>query len=384
MLKADNPVVGGNVLRRAAIQSPNFVTGSTGWTIRQDGSAEFNNLVVRNGQIISGVALYYSSAPGAGTLVEAISAVDGTDSFGTAYYAGTTTFAPSAGHSFPVTLLSVTKAAFFQYRSPSGGVQGSLIGSLAFSGSTDPVTGFTYPAGFLAYDPVFTDFLNVTGGNVYLGIAASAISRNAHITVQQAGSPSGNPYILIEAPEQGTANHMSMLMQGASPDATQEPQALLGQSAGGALAPIGNSMLEVQAGLNQTAQECYVNAATPSSVNYLAGQVVGDTFKRWKVDGTGKVHIGNGSSNQDTTLGRGGVALLTTDADFDITVAGKGLRIAEGANAKQGRGTLTAGQLVVATTAVTANSIIYPGWVTPSANAAALFVSAVTVGTGFT
>ncbi len=52
-----------------------------------------------------------------------------------------------------------------------------------------------------------------------------------------------------------------------------------------------------------------------------------------------------------------GVATLT-GADLDIATAGRGLRVAEGANAKQGLATLVAGTVVVATTAVTANSRI--------------------------
>lgn len=42
-----NPVVGRNVLIREAIESPDFVTGSAGWRIARDGSAEFNDVVVR-------------------------------------------------------------------------------------------------------------------------------------------------------------------------------------------------------------------------------------------------------------------------------------------------------------------------------------------------
>jgi len=42
-----DPIVGGNVLRRPAIQSPNFVHGTSGWTINADGTAEFNNLIIR-------------------------------------------------------------------------------------------------------------------------------------------------------------------------------------------------------------------------------------------------------------------------------------------------------------------------------------------------
>lgn len=64
--------------------------------------------------------------------------------------------------------------------------------------------------------------------------------------------------------------------------------------------------------------------------------------------------------------------------------AGSGLTIKEGANAKLGNATLVAGSVVVANTSVTANSGIFPGFRTPSANAGALFVSSVTPGTGFT
>lgn len=44
-----NPIVGGNTLIREAIQSPNYVVGTSGWTINRDGSAEFNDVTVRGG-----------------------------------------------------------------------------------------------------------------------------------------------------------------------------------------------------------------------------------------------------------------------------------------------------------------------------------------------
>ena len=57
-----NPVVGGlfGELIRAAIRSPNYVTGVSGWTINRDGSAEFNNVTIRldlaTGSIVVGPA----------------------------------------------------------------------------------------------------------------------------------------------------------------------------------------------------------------------------------------------------------------------------------------------------------------------------------------
>lgn len=83
-----NSVVGGTVLLRDAIQSPNYVAGSAGWTINQDGSAEFSNIVIRGGTVVSGVALYYNGAPAAGTLALSIAAAAGTDPYGNAYPKG--------------------------------------------------------------------------------------------------------------------------------------------------------------------------------------------------------------------------------------------------------------------------------------------------------
>lgn len=98
-----DPVVGGVALRRAAIQSPNYVAGSTGWTINQDGSVEFNNGVFR-GTVTAGTfqgtnfvisqtgEFFYSGTPAAGNLIASISNNPGTDGFGNAYPAGYTTY----------------------------------------------------------------------------------------------------------------------------------------------------------------------------------------------------------------------------------------------------------------------------------------------------
>lgn len=43
----NNPIAGGLDLIREALQSPNYVPGSAGWSINQDGFAEFNGVVFR-------------------------------------------------------------------------------------------------------------------------------------------------------------------------------------------------------------------------------------------------------------------------------------------------------------------------------------------------
>jgi hypothetical protein len=42
-----NDAVGGIILVRPAIQSPDYVAGTSGWAVFQNGSAEFNNLEIR-------------------------------------------------------------------------------------------------------------------------------------------------------------------------------------------------------------------------------------------------------------------------------------------------------------------------------------------------
>lgn len=83
-----NPILGGTTLLRAAIQSPNYLAGSRGWAVFQNGAAEFNNATIRNGEIVSGTSLYYRGTPGPGTLAFSISDTSGTDQYGNYYTRG--------------------------------------------------------------------------------------------------------------------------------------------------------------------------------------------------------------------------------------------------------------------------------------------------------
>lgn len=94
-----NPILGGGgALVYPSIHSPNFVTGVSGWDIKKDGSAEFDNLVIRgtfdgtDWVINSAGEFYYSSTPAAGNLVYSNAQTGGTDGFGNAYLAGPTTY----------------------------------------------------------------------------------------------------------------------------------------------------------------------------------------------------------------------------------------------------------------------------------------------------
>lgn len=54
MLTFANPVIGGVQLTRPAMQAPGYRLGSFGWTVNQDGSAEFNNVIIR-GTVLASV-----------------------------------------------------------------------------------------------------------------------------------------------------------------------------------------------------------------------------------------------------------------------------------------------------------------------------------------
>jgi hypothetical protein len=94
-----NPIIGGGgSLVYPSIHSPNYAAGTSGWTIKKDGSAEFNNLTIRgtfDGTdfiINSGGAFFYSGTPAAGNLIASITSASGTDSFGNTYQQGITSY----------------------------------------------------------------------------------------------------------------------------------------------------------------------------------------------------------------------------------------------------------------------------------------------------
>jgi len=109
-LKAEQPILAGTNLARAAMQSPNFVTEVSGWIVRQDGSAEFNNVVIRGGEVIGGVTLEYSGTPAAGNLIYSVAAFSGTDAYGNHYLGGGSAW---YGSTWAVALQSVATLQYY-------------------------------------------------------------------------------------------------------------------------------------------------------------------------------------------------------------------------------------------------------------------------------
>lgn len=116
-----NDVIGGAAaLIRNAIRSPNYVAGTSGWTINKDGSAEFNNLTVRGtiqglDYVVSASGVFfYSPSEGAGNLIMALAATAGTDQYGNTYTEG---LSFSAGNGAPVIQVRPDLKAMFIYAS---------------------------------------------------------------------------------------------------------------------------------------------------------------------------------------------------------------------------------------------------------------------------
>lgn len=183
-LKPENPVVGGNVLRRQAIESPNYVPGVSGWTIKQDGSAEFNNLTLRgtfngtNYVINSAGAFFYSPSEAAGNLINSITNSSGTDPFGNNYLTG------SASYGGNQATTSVNGVLFFYTGSLAGGwvQQGSIQADTSNAGQIDVqgaeqvsgnliVQGTTITGSSVTSVSVPSATIDVHNGNVNLNMA---------------------------------------------------------------------------------------------------------------------------------------------------------------------------------------------------------------------
>src|SRR6516165_8478641 len=101
-----NPIIGGGgTLVYPAIHSPNYAPGTSGWTVRKDGSAEFSNVTIRGGLIQGAPGLYYAGTPALGNLAASVtgSSGGGIDAYGNAYVAGVASYIATGGGYVAVT-----------------------------------------------------------------------------------------------------------------------------------------------------------------------------------------------------------------------------------------------------------------------------------------
>lgn len=165
-----------------------------------------------------------------------------------------------------------------------------------------------------------------------------------------------------------------------------------------ALVVAGAATLQSTLGVTGTSTLAAINCTTIDATGDISGSaalatthvysaiVTGDSFDRYRVLADGTIQIGPGNATRDTNLYRAAANILATDDDFAIRTVGKGLHVAEGANAKMGTSTLVAGTVTVSTTAVTATSriLLTIQSLGTVATAKAIAVTARTAATSFT
>lgn len=327
----ENPVVGGTVLRRQAIESPNFVTGSTGWAVNQDGSAEFNNVVIRNGQVVSGTALYYSGPPAAGNLVASVAAAAGTDVFGNAYLGGVSAYSQAA--TFAACQLLGGIVTFYT----AGSQAGPWVPRASISGDT---------------------------------------ANNLKLTAQGLGQIQANN--LLAALQGATVAQGATVTGGI----TADTEVITSGQAAGLLLDITNTTTPASGALERL-------TVAGAGDTFQACRVSGDTTPRLQLGmtaaGLAQILMGPGNAAFDTIIRRlSPTALGILGADLAVDTAGSGLQVKEGTNAKQGTAVLVGGTVVVSNTAVTANSRIFLTAQNTGGTPGALRVSARTAGTSFT
>jgi hypothetical protein len=118
--------------------------------------------------------------------------------------------------------------------------------------------------------------------------------------------------------------------------------------------PVSAAQVTVPLDLTSTGTSTVFGAAT-----------TGDTNNRVELDADGGIRFGTGAAPVDTVFNRTAAntlhvaGTLQASGNVDVTSAGSGLKVAEGANAKQGTFVLSgAATTVVSNTSVTANSRI--------------------------
>lgn len=261
-----NPLVGGGgSLAYPSIHSPNFVHGSTGWSINKDGSAEFNNIVIRNGEVISGVFLLYSSAtPALGNLVVAFAPIaGGTDAVGNIYpqgfnwgvwsastgallnhfgvsVGGNTFLASNSG--VTVSLGKSADGAQIYYNS-SGLALNNMVMSIAPAAGTDP-SGNAYLAGTTIYGGAGANWTAMQ-----LISSAGTASINFYNATSEAG-----PWSLVSSYAGDNAGDLTLTAASGSllklimGNASNGAQVTLNNAGSGQVlvAPVGNSPLTTE------------------------------------------------------------------------------------------------------------------------------------------
>lgn len=269
--------------------------------------------------------------------------------------------------------------------SPTAGL-GNLIASITAGGGTDSY-GNAYLADITSYFQTGGKFIaaQLFDGALIFSVASAAGGPYAEQGFMQQSSIAGNPLIISNQPGQNVQVQALLQAQAAlSVTGGTTTDTLVASNASSA-SPVVSITNTTSAPSNDTLR---VNPAG-SADKAIGVRVTGESNDRFLVQTNATpgatLFFGPGTSGADISLLRAAANQLNLHtADLDIDSAGRGLRVAEGSNAKQGTATLAAGTVTVANTSVTANSRIFLTAQNSGAAPGALRVSARTAGTSFT
>lgn len=209
-MQPGNPIVGGIALRIPAIRSPNYVAGTSGWTINQDGTAEFQGATIDGGSVIisgaNGELLVYNPTPGVGNLRVSIAAMAGTDPYGNAFPAGIGVFNTSGAL---VGVLQSSGSLITLYNT-----SGQVIGTW---GQTGLQIQFTALSGHqtivgLTLSPALTFFSQ--------DLVSQSGNANVQMTVTNGGLINEFGSLKINSPVAGSGNFAEIDLNGQSDDGT--------------------------------------------------------------------------------------------------------------------------------------------------------------------
>ncbi|GAA5200200.1 hypothetical protein GCM10023322_77540 [Rugosimonospora acidiphila] len=265
----------------------------------------------------------------------------------------------------------------------NGGAGGGGFAGLAVSGSTSPIvvngcvtavhaddggTGVESPQYGISVKSA--SYVAVDGG-FYWGVSAGWFDGGGNITLRRGPN-------IAEATGPQTAPKLNLRNSWGTDNGSGLAIALNGAD------QTGLTLSNVDSNINQPLLLMTAGASAADAL--IKGRVAGDTSSRVVFSAAGSLSLGPGNATTDATWGRLAKAQIgSADSDIVAGLAGKGLRVKEGTNAKMGTLTLNGTTAVtVATTAVTASSRIFLTVQTPGGTPAGVaYVSARTAGKSF-
>lgn len=275
-----NPIVGGTALRIPAIQSPNYVPGVSGWIIKIDGSAEFNNLTIRGefrgtNFIINSAGIFlYSGAPAAGNLIGSWANASGTDAYTNTYPQGL-----SIGS-------DTTKQIVLNYNGTTSSIAFSVNNGHAQTSGT-----------------ILEGVVNVNAANEYLSL--------------QLQGPSVHTYTKL----------VTLMLNSQNEDNSSDANVVISHSTAGNLVTIDSSTFTslvaaaLTNGVTVTGLSALVERAA-STDTAIRARVTGDSASRFLVNagGVATTYANNAFTTYTPTVTNGGTATFTTQTGWSQQV----------------------------------------------------------------